>query len=114
MKKPYSVEVPLSFFTSEDKFLLLRVSPLYAYVNGVKTEEVIGQNFLLGDKSDFSTFLVKVKNNASGITFTQEDIENSPKRIIVSPENCVGKFFVNGQTKRLDVSFSASGLSVIS
>lgn len=76
--------IDLTQIFSTNKFALLDVNPIQEYVNGQRTDKVIGTRYSLADAETFKNFDVKVSNPTPIVN--KKTLENSP-RIWVSLEN---------------------------
>lgn len=66
-------------------FALLDSNPIYEYVDGKRTEKVIGTRYSVADRETFKNFDVKVKETKATIDKTM--IANAGQRIWVSFSN---------------------------
>lgn len=80
--KMFTIDLMQIFSTN--KFALLDVNPIQEYVNGQRTDKVIGTRYSLADAETFKNFDVKVSNPIPIVN--KKTLENSP-RIWVSLGN---------------------------
>lgn len=70
-----------------EQFAVLAVAPVYAYVDGKKTETVIATKYTVANSETFVNFDVKVNQTVPVVT--QEQIDASDERFWVSFTNAV-------------------------
>lgn len=80
---------PLSDFMGTTIFAVLRVAPVYAYIDGKKTDTVIGIKYTVANPDTFVNFDVKVSQTTPVIT--QEKVDASDERFWVTFTNAMVK-----------------------
>lgn len=81
--KEFAIDLAQIFPTGT--FALLDANPIYEYVNGKRTDKVIGTRYTVADKETFMNFDVKVKEVKA--TISKNTITNAGQRIWVSFTN---------------------------
>lgn len=80
---------PLADIMDATQFAVLAVASVYAYVNGKKTDTIIGTRYTVANPATFVNFDVKVNQTVPVVT--QEQIEASADRYWVTFTNAVVK-----------------------
>ena len=92
------------------EFILLEIGPTYRYENGVRSDSVIGQTLVVGNRKTFEKFRVKIPHLREKIT--PEEIRNSSEPVMVRfIKGCVSDYVMDG---RLGLSFVADDYEIIS
>lgn len=98
-----------SFFGAITNYILLKVEELYAYENGIKTNNMIGYSYHVVGDSTYEKIVVKVPDILSEIK--QEDIHKDGTKTFVTFKNAVGKIYKKPDG-RVDVTFTADAVSI--
>lgn len=110
MIKLISISIPLEVIYPKNLFVLLNVREVKDYVNGVATNNVTCYRYEVVDTDSFEKFFVKVPGVIPEIS--QEDINNSTKRIKVSFDNAVAKPY-RTQTGFYELSIKADSINIM-
>ena len=83
------IAIPLSTVMPSQSFALLSVAPVYNYIDGKRTDQLVGWRFSLADPETFQNFDVRL--NATKTPITQEMIDASELRFYVTLDNAMVK-----------------------
>ena len=101
---------PLSAITGDAHLILLEVRPVFAYLDGKKTENQEGYKFWVVDDRNFEKFAIKIACTTPAIT--QEHVDASKERLYVRFENAVCKPYKTNSGD-FDLSITASNVIVV-
>lgn len=90
--------------------LLLSVAPVYEYMNGEKTEKIVGYRYGVVETNNFEKFSVKVPSTAPAIT--PEQLAETKVKLKVAFDNCFGRLY-RTEKGGYDVSFAATDIHII-
>lgn len=99
-------------FGLETTYLLLRVLPLYKYVDGNRTDERIGSRYLVVQQGgDYEKIWVKVEgdNDSSAI---EDKLKNSQIPLLAEFKNSQCRLYV-GKTGQVELSVKADAVRVV-
>jgi len=104
------LNIPFNIVVNDANTLLLGVAPYYEYVDGKKTEKLLGYKYNIVEDKTFEKFSVKIASKAPVIT--QEQVDASKERIKVTFENAFAKPYRTTYGD-YDLSVSATGISIL-
>ena len=82
----------ISQLTDSNAVLVVGVDPYYAYVNGVRSDQIAGYRYtIVAQKKRYLSFYVKTEESAPSIT--QEMIEAAGGAIVAEPLSFEAKFY---------------------
>lgn len=106
-----NLTVNLSQLTTSNQFLLLDIQQSYAYVEGKKTDQIIGYRYTLGDLKTCTQFTVRVEQLQPLIT--QEEFSKLTDPVNVTLENAFAKLYVDRNTSKLTASITAQSIKPV-
>ncbi len=104
------LNIPFNIVVDGANTILLGVAPYYEYVDGKKTENLLGYKYNIVEDKSFEKFSIKIASKAPVIT--QEQIDTSKERIKVSFENAIAKPYRTTYGD-YDLSITATGISIL-
>lgn len=104
------LSIPLDIITGDAKLILLEVAPYYSYVDGKRTNTLLGYRYLVVEDKTFDKMFVKIPSPVPAVTM--EMLETAKKRILVTFDNAMAKPYRN-QNGDYDLSITASGINII-
>lgn len=99
----------ISFIEKDAKLILLKIAELYAYENGVKTENLLGYKYTVVEDKQFEKIVIKIEDVLPIIT--QDELEKRTGQTYVKFKNCFGKLYKKADGN-IDVSFSAESIEL--
>jgi len=104
--------IPVDVLYPNAKFVAIRVSDTFEYINNVKTNNVIGKSVKLVNiaSKDFENLLLKVEDVNCPVS--QEMIDSTDGQIIVELVNGTCRFYVD-RNNNLAVSVRADKLTIV-
>lgn len=105
------VTFPLSLIIEDAKLILIGARPTYEYVNGKKTDNVVGTTYsVVQNGGTYEKFNIKVSDVENAIE--PDYIANSKTPIFVEFENAVCKVYTDSNG-RAQVSVKADSINII-
>jgi len=104
------LNIPFNIVVNDANIILLGVAPYYEYVDGKKTENLLGYKYNIVEDKTFEKFSVKIASKAPVIT--PEQIDSSKERIKVAFENAFAKPY-RTFSGDYDLSVTATGISIV-
>ena len=103
------LNIPLQIVIEDANLILINVAPYYNYVDGKKTDAVIGYRYTVVEDKNFDKINVKIPSTTPAIS--QETIDSAKQRILVSFENAFAKPY-RTPSGNYDLSITASGINI--
>lgn len=103
------LNLPLDVIIGGANQILLEVTPYYAYMDGKKSDTILGYRYTVVEDKNFEKFSVKIPSSVPAIS--QESIDSSKQRIIVTFDNAIAKPY-RTQSGEYDLSISATGINI--
>lgn len=103
-----TLRIPLECITKSSAFRLLSVRPYYKYNGQIKTEEIAGYRYLVGDAATFEQLDIKVPGPA---LIQPEQLETLREPIDVQFLNCIAKPY-RRDSGSYELSFTADAIHV--
>ena len=108
-------KIPLPSVVKTDTFVLLRIEPVYEYVDKKRTENLEGYRYEVVDTTNFDRLRVKIKGQSAPL-MTDEELQilrESGQKVLVAFINGTVMPYLNSTTKMLEDSFSADGIQLL-
>lgn len=106
-------QLPLELIYPETVLLLLGVFELYEYINGSKTENIIGFTYECVELQDFDKIRIKIKGQKKPLIANEElqKRREAGEKIYVEFSNATVTPYFNG--KSIEDSFAAENISFV-
>ena len=104
------ISIPLEVISGGANLILLDVAPYNAYVDGKKTDTIVGYRYTVVEDKTFEKLIIKIPSSEPA--FTQEQIASSKERIKVSFDGAVAKPY-RTMSGDYDLSISATAIRTV-
>lgn len=104
-----NLNIPLNIVLNGANTLLLGVTPYYEYVDGKKTENLLGYKYTVVEDQNYEKFSVKIESKTPSIT--QQQIDDATARIKVTFEKAFARPY-RTNSGDYDLSVTATGINL--
>lgn len=104
-----TLRIPLGIVTPSSTFRLLSIRPFYKYEGQIKTDEISGFRYTVGDATTFEQFDIKVSGPA---LIQPEQLGAITEPIDVQFVNCIGKPY-RRDNGNYEISFTADAVHAV-
>lgn len=104
------LRIPLDALFCGANYMLIEVSPYYAYQDGIKTNDLLGYKYEVVEDGDFERFNVKVPSKEPIIT--AQELGKSSSRLYVTFEEAYGRLY-RTPTGAVEISFTAKAVQLL-
>ncbi len=104
------LSIPLEVVTAGAGLILLEVAPYYSYVDGKRTDTMLGYRYLVVEDKTFEKMSVKIPSSEPAIT--PETLETAKKRIMVAFNGAFARPY-RTQNGDYDLSITATGIQIL-
>ena len=108
-------KIPLSSVIQTDTFILLRIEPVYEYIDGKRTDNLEGYRYEVVDTINLDRLRVKIKGQSAPLMSDEElqERREDGQKILVEFVNGTVMPYWNPNTKSVEDSFSADGIQLL-
>ena len=103
--------IPLTNIIGTDVFVALTILPVYRYVDGRRTDEVVGWRYDVVDEIKYDRYSIKVQGEP---LMSNEELQamREHEKVMLQFEKPSVYLYYNSQTKLYEDSYSAEAVSI--
>lgn len=116
MTKLINRGIPFNMIYKDGVFILIDIAPNYEYVDGKRTNKLVGYKYTVVDTVDFDKITVKVKQDAPLLSSEElAELRGSGEKIAVEFVNAIDKPYIrrDGGSVSVEDSFSADDILLV-
>lgn len=104
----------LTDFMSDPTFVLKGISPRYKYENNARTEQLLGYNYRVVNRSSFDTIIVTVNQATPIISLERmQEADDADENIIVEITGATVTPYYSERTKSVEDSIKATSIKLV-
>lgn len=108
--------VPLDALLREIIFLLISVMPIYEFVNGERTDKIIGFVYECVDTMDFNRYRIKIEGQKAPLMSNEklQQLRENGEKVAVEFINATIMAYVNEKKCSIEDTVKADGIKLVS